>query len=141
MNSLQKRLSVSVVIPARNEAKNLYHLLPFFSSDIDEVILVDGHSTDGTIAVARELYPNIHIIEQTGMGKGDAMRAGFAACTKDVIVMFDCDGSADPTEIPRFVEAVAQGYDFAKGSRFVKGGGSTDITLLRNLGISAFVLW
>ncbi|GAC1364677.1 MAG: hypothetical protein NVS2B12_13080 [Ktedonobacteraceae bacterium] len=62
------------------------------------------------------------------------MRAGFAACTGDIIVMLDADGSADPREIPRFVEALIQGYDMAKGSRFIPGGGSDDITLVRRLG-------
>jgi glycosyltransferase involved in cell wall biosynthesis len=130
----KKKLSVSIVIPARNEAKNLRHFLPSIPADVKEIILVDGHSTDDTIAVAMALRPDIRIIRQTGRGKGDAMRVGFAACTQDVIVMLDGDGSADPMEIPRFVEALEKGYDFAKGSRFRKGGGSSDITLLRRLG-------
>lgn len=134
MQISQEKLNVSVVIPARNEAKNLYHLFPYIPPNLSEIILVDGHSTDDTIAVAQKLCPHIHIIRQEGIGKGDAMRVGFAACTQDVIVMLDSDGSADPTEIPRFVQALEQGNDFAKGSRFLKGGGSQDITLLRHLG-------
>jgi glycosyltransferase involved in cell wall biosynthesis len=134
MMSDQKKLSVSVVIPARNEAKNLCHFLPSIPPDVKEIVLVDGHSTDDTIAVARALRPDIRIIRQIGRGKGDAMRIGFAACTQDVIVMLDGDGSADPMEIPRFVEALEKGYDFAKGTRFRKGGGSSDITPLRRLG-------
>jgi glycosyltransferase involved in cell wall biosynthesis len=129
-----EKLNVSVVIPARNEAKNLYYLFSCLPPDISEIILVDGHSTDDTIAVAQKLCPDIHIIRQEGVGKGDAMRVGFAACTQDIIVMLDSDGSADPTEMPRFVEALAKGNDFAKGSRFLKGGGSDDITLLRRIG-------
>ncbi len=125
---------VSVVIPARNEADNLRHVLPLIPSIVSEVILVDGHSSDGTIAVAQELVPDIRIIRQTGKGKGDALRLGFEACTGDIIVMLDADGSAHPNEIPRFVEALMQGSDFAKGSRFVEGGGSHDITPLRRLG-------
>jgi glycosyltransferase involved in cell wall biosynthesis len=134
MHLKQKKLPVSIVIPARNEAKNLYHFLPSIPAGISEIILVDGHSTDDTIAVAQNLCPDIRIIRQVGNGKGDAMRAGFAACTQDVIVMLDSDGSADPEEIPRFVEALLQGSDFAKGSRFIKGGGSSDITPLRRMG-------
>ena len=125
---------VSVVIPARNEAKNLQHVLPHIPSLADEVILVDGQSADDTIAVAQQLFPEIHIIEQKGKGKGDALRVGFAACTGDIIVMLDADGSADPTEIPRFIEALVAGADFAKGSRFVAGGGSNDITFVRHAG-------
>jgi glycosyltransferase involved in cell wall biosynthesis len=134
MQLSQEKLPVSIVIPARNEAKNLYHFLPSIPAGIGEIILVDGHSTDDTIAVAQSLCPDIRIIRQVGKGKGDAMRAGFAACTQDIVVMLDSDGSADPEEILRFVEALVQGCDFAKGSRFIKGGGSTDITLLRRLG-------
>jgi glycosyltransferase involved in cell wall biosynthesis len=126
--------SISIVIPTRNEAKNLYHTLPKIPSIVTEVILVDGHSADDTIEVAKSIYPSIRILEQTGTGKGDAMRLGFANCTGDIIIMLDADGSAHPAEIYRFVEALMAGYDFAKGSRFVKGGGSDDLTWLRRLG-------
>jgi glycosyltransferase involved in cell wall biosynthesis len=125
---------VSVVIPARNEAQNLQHVLPHLPSIVTEVILVDGHSTDGTVAIAKQLLPTIQVVKQTGKGKGDALRLGFAACSGDIIVMLDADGSADPREIPKFVEALLKGNDFAKGSRFARGGGSHDITLLRRLG-------
>ena len=130
----QRYPRVSVVIPARNEAKNLQHVLPFIPSLVDEIVLVDGQSADDTIAVAQQLFPTICVIQQSGKGKGDALRIGFAACTGDIIVMLDADGSADPAEIPRFVETLIAGSDFAKGSRFVDGGGSHDITLLRRSG-------
>jgi glycosyltransferase involved in cell wall biosynthesis len=125
---------ISVVIPTRNEAPNLRHVLPYIPAIVSEVILIDGHSVDNTIAEAQRLIPSIKIIEQIGKGKGDALRAGFAACTGDIIVMLDADGSTDPAEIPRFVETLLQGNDFAKGSRFLKGGGSADITPLRRWG-------
>ena len=126
--------TTSVVIPARNEASNLQYVLPHIPPIISEVILVDGHSTDDTVAVAQQLLPTIHIVEQTGEGKGDAIRAGLAASTGDIVVLLDADGSTHPHEIPRFVEALMDGNDFAKGSRFAKGGGSHDITLLRSMG-------
>jgi len=125
---------ISVVIPTHNEARNLYQVLPHIPSIVSEVVLVDGHSTDDTVSVAQQLLPRIHIIKQAGKGKGNALQAGFAACTGDIIVMLDADGSTNPNEIPRFVEALHRGNDFAKGSRFVQGGGSNDITLLRGLG-------
>ena len=125
---------ISVVIPARNEAANLRHVLPELPSFVYEVILVDGHSTDDTIATARQQLPTIRVIEKVGKGKGDALRAGFAAATGDIIVMLDADGSADPHEIARFVEVLQAGNDFAKGSRYVKGGGSSDLTVLRSAG-------
>jgi glycosyltransferase involved in cell wall biosynthesis len=125
---------VSVVIPALNEAANLPHVFAKLPDDIYEIVLVDGNSTDGTAEVARELYPTVRIVGQTRRGKGNALQAGFDACTGDVIVMLDADGSADPQEIPRFVDVLVEGADFAKGSRFLAGGGSTDITGLRSLG-------
>lgn len=128
--------TISVVIPARNEAPNLRHVLPSIPKGVTEVILVDGHSSDDTIAEARRLLPSIRVLQQTGRGKGDALRIGFMASTSDIIVMLDADGSTDPTEITRFVDALMQGNDFAKGSRFLKGGGSADITLLRCWGNS-----
>lgn len=128
--------SVSVVIPAMNEAENLYHVLPLLPSIVSEVILIDGNSTDDTIAVAKQLLPSIRIIRQQGKGKGDALRIGFAACTGEIIVMLDADGSANPCEIPQFVDALIAGNEYAKGSRFLKGGGSADITPLRRSGNS-----
>lgn len=126
--------NISVVIPARNEAQNLQHILPKLPQIVTEVILVDGHSTDDTSKVARQLLPDIRILQQKGRGKGDAMSMGFAACTGDIIVTLDADGSANPAEIISFAEALMAGYDFAKGSRFIKGGGSRDITMLRSIG-------
>ncbi len=124
---------VSVVVPAKNEAANLRHVLPLLDESY-QVILVDGHSVDGTIEVAQELRPDITVVQQTRKGKGNALAAGFQAATGDIIVMFDADGSADPAEIPAFVAALVAGADFAKGSRFAPGGGSDDITLLRRTG-------
>jgi glycosyltransferase involved in cell wall biosynthesis len=131
------RATVSVVIPTLNEARNIAHVLPKLPAGVDEVVLVDGGSTDGTVEVARRLRPDLTIIQQTRRGKGNALACGFAAATGDIIVMMDADGSTHPAEISRFVEAlVKSGADFAKGSRFVPGGGSSDITSLRRVGNS-----
>ena len=126
--------NVSVVIPTLNEAENLPHVLTRIPDCVNEVILVDGHSTDGTTAVARQIRPDIRIIYQTGRGKGNALACGFRECSGNVIVMLDADGSTDQEEIPRYVEALRRGADFAKGSRFLEGGGSDDITGFRSLG-------
>src|SRR6478752_5823991 len=128
---------VSVVVPTRNEARNLEVVLPAIAAvrpAVHEIIVVDGNSVDGTIETAQRVLPWVKVITQTRKGKGNAMACGFAAATGDAIVMFDADGSADPAEIPAFVRALVAGADFAKGSRFVRGGGSDDITLLRKTG-------
>jgi glycosyltransferase involved in cell wall biosynthesis len=125
--------TVSIIIPARNEAKNLEIIL-LQLPDVHQVVLVDGHSVDGTIETARRIMPDIDVVQQTRKGKGNALACGFAAATGDIIVMFDADGSADPSEIPAFVQALVDGADVAKGSRFAPGGGSEDITGIRSLG-------
>lgn len=124
---------ISIVIPARNEARNLEHVLPELPQ-VHEVILVDGHSVDDTVETARRVMPGIKVLTQTRRGKGNALTCGFAAATGDIIVMFDADGSADPAEIPAYVDALKAGADFAKGSRFCAGGGSADITRIRAAG-------
>jgi glycosyltransferase involved in cell wall biosynthesis len=105
-----------------------------FPECVDEVVLVDGHSTDDTVAVAQSLMPNVRIVLQEGKGKGNALACGFAAARGNIIVMLDADGSTDPAEIPAFVAPLLDGADFAKGSRFAPGGGSVDITPWRDLG-------
>jgi len=129
---------VSVVIPTLNEARNLPHVFSRLPAELHEVIIIDGHSVDDTLTTARRLRPDVRIIMQTRKGKGNALACGFAAATGDVIVMLDADGSADPGEIPQFVQALLNGADFAKGTRFSKGGGSSDITRLRRLGNGIF---
>jgi glycosyltransferase involved in cell wall biosynthesis len=125
--------SVTIVIPARNEARNLERVLPTLPP-VHQVVLVDGHSLDDTIETARRVMPSIEIVQQTRRGKGNALVCGFAAATGDIIVMFDADGSADPAEIPAFVQALVDGADVAKGTRYARGGGSEDITHFRSAG-------
>jgi glycosyltransferase involved in cell wall biosynthesis len=134
--------SVSVVIPALNEARNLPHVLSNLPDGLHQVILVDGHSVDDTVAVARACRPDIEVVSQTRRGKGNALACGFAVVTGDIIVMLDADGSADPREIDRFVAALVDGADYAKGTRFADGGDSEDITTFRawgNRGLNGLV--
>jgi hypothetical protein len=129
-----RNTKVSVVVPAMNEEQNIGVVLGRLPEGLHEVILVDGNSQDKTIEAAERAYPGIRVLTQGGRGKGDAFRTGFAAVTGNLVVMLDADGSADPAEIPSFVEALEAGADFAKGSRFLEGGGSADLTTLRKLG-------
>ena len=133
------RPSITAIIPAMNERENLPHVLPRIPKIVDEVILVDGNSTDGTVEAARELLPSIRIVQQEGTGKGAALRTGFAAATGDIIVMLDADGSTDPAEIPAFVHVLLGGADFAKGSRFLHSAGTSDMPFHRRMGNGAFV--
>jgi glycosyltransferase involved in cell wall biosynthesis len=126
--------TVSLVIPARNEARNLGWVLEQVPPCVTELILVDGCSTDASCEMARHHWPSVRIISDDAHGKGSALRAGFEASTGDAIVMLDADGSMSATEIPRFLHFLDHGYDFVKGSRFVAGGGSFDITRLRRVG-------
>lgn len=127
---------ISVVVPAMNEARNLEILLPELVATVDchEVILIDGGSVDDTVATAQRVLPGIKVVHQTRKGKGNALAAGFAAVTGDIVIMFDADYSADPAEITRFVAALTEGADVAKGTRFTTGGGSVDITPIRAAG-------
>ncbi|WP_460354306.1 glycosyltransferase family 2 protein [Mycobacterium sp. ZZG] len=128
--------TVTVVLPVRNEARNLSYVARRMPP-VDEIVVIDGGSEDGTADVARALWPNATVIEQTRAGKGNALACGFQAATGDIVVMIDGDGSTDPAEIPRFVDALMAGADLAKGSRFSGGGGSDDITQIRRMGNKA----
>jgi glycosyltransferase involved in cell wall biosynthesis len=125
---------VTVVIPAKNEAANITWVLRHMPATVHEIVLVDGHSTDGTVEAATKERPDIVVTQEQQRGKGAALQAGFAAATGDIVVMLDADGSMQPAEIGRYVALLASGFDLVKGSRFMAGGHSTDITALRRFG-------
>ena len=136
--SLLRAARVSVIVPTLNEAANLPHVMPLIPDGVHEVILVDGNSTDDTITVARRLRPDVRVVLQDRRGKGNALACGFAAARGDIIVMLDADGSTDPREIPVYVRPLLDGADFVKGSRCLEGGGSSDLSIFRDLGNRAF---
>ncbi|MDD4923409.1 MAG: glycosyltransferase family 2 protein [Dehalococcoidales bacterium] len=111
--------AISVIICALNEAENLPHVLPGIPGWVDEILLVDGHSNDSTIEVAKTIRPDLKVIAQPGKGKGDALKFGFKNATGEIVVTMDADGSTDPADLPKYIEALINGYDFAKGSRFL----------------------
>ncbi|HEU4514589.1 MAG TPA: glycosyltransferase family 2 protein [Nocardioidaceae bacterium] len=129
-------LTVSVVIPTWNEAGNIARVLGQLSRFRD-VVIVDAFSDDGTVEVARGVRPDVRVVQRPPRGKGDALRAGFALATGDVIVTMDADGSMDPGEVDVFLAMMAVGFDLVKGSRLACGGGSHDITTTRLLGNAA----
>lgn len=125
--------TVTAVVPTLNEADNLRWLLPRLTA-VDEVVIVDGESTDGTVEIARLLRPDAVILVEPPTGKGTAMRTGMAAATSDVLIFLDADGSMDPAEFDAFLALICRGFDFVKGSRYACGGGSDDLTGLRSTG-------
>ena len=119
--------TVSVIIPARNEAGNIEAAVlrtPAMGAGV-ELIFVEGHSKDETWAEIQRVvaaYParKIKIIQQTGKGKGDAVRMGFAAATGDILMILDADLTMPPEELPKFYDVLAGGHaEFANGVRLV----------------------
>jgi len=130
---------ITLLIPTLNEGENLPRVMSNVPPIVSELLIVDGHSKDNTVKVAKELCPQVRIIYQKGKGKGDAIRFGIQEATGDIIVILDADASMDPGEIPGFITALVNGYDFVKGSRFLDGGGTLDMPLYRRLADRAFV--
>lgn len=120
-NGLAQKPRTTVLICTLNEESNLPYVLPIIPDWVDEVLLVDGHSSDRTVEVARQLRPDIRVVYQPGQGKGIALRHGVQEAVGDIVVTLDADGETHPADIPRFVKPLLAGYDFAKGSRLANG--------------------
>lgn len=133
---LARGLSVSLVIPTLDEEANLRRLLPTLPT-VCELVVVDGDSSDCSVDLVEQMRPDAIILQQPARGKGDALLCGFHACSGDIIVTLDADGSTDASELPVFIDALLGGADFAKGSRAI--GGSADLTRVRSLGNRALV--
>jgi glycosyltransferase involved in cell wall biosynthesis len=131
---------VSVIIPTLNEAKNLPYVLPNVPQWVEEIIIVDGFSKDGTPEVAKSLHAKVRVVQEGKRGKGNALRRGFTEAKGDIIVMLDADGSTLPSEIGRFVRELRDGADFVKGSRFLQGAGTSDMGWLRRAGNGGLTL-
>jgi ubiquinone/menaquinone biosynthesis C-methylase UbiE len=125
--SAGSRPSTTVVIPCRNERDNIepaVKRLPRFCADL-EIVFVEGHSKDGTLeeihrVVAAYPHLDIKVLVQPGRGKGDAVRAGFAAARGEVLMILDADLTTPPEWMPKFYEAIASGKgEFINGSRLV----------------------
>jgi len=127
---------ISVIIPTLNEEKNLPGVLEELPDYIDETIIVDGHSTDKTVEVAKKFGASIVYDD---VGKGSALRVGMKEAKGDIIIMMDADCSHIPREIGLLVAGIQSGFDICMGSRFIQGGGTEDMTLLRKFGNKFFV--
>ncbi len=121
INGNGHRPTVTMLMCTLNEESSLPHVLAQVPAWVDEVLLVDGRSTDRTVEIAERMLPGLRVVYQPGSGKGDALRFGVREATGDVVVTVDADGETDPSQAMSFVEALEQGYDFAKGSRLASG--------------------
>jgi len=128
LRALDQDLSVSVIVPCRNERGNIADAvkrIPQMGRET-EIIFVDGNSTDGTIEeIQRQIRENPQrkirlILQGRGIGKGDAVRKGFAAATGDCLVIQDADLTAPPEDLPKFFAALRDGKgEYINGSRLV----------------------
>jgi hypothetical protein len=120
-------LSVSVIVPARNERGNISGIVERIPrmGPADEIVFVEGHSSDGTWEAIQEIvarHPDrrIRAFQQSGRGKGDAVRTGFAAATGDLLMILDADLTVAPEDLPKFYRALTSGRgEFINGSRLI----------------------
>ena len=139
----QKRYSVSVVVPARNESGNIraaVERVPDMGSHT-EIIFVEGNSTDDTwdeiqrISSEYDGKRDIKIMRQDGRGKGDAVRKGYAAATGDILMILDADLTVPPEDLPKFYRAIATGKgEFVNGVRLVYPMEQEAMRTLNNIG-------
>ena len=131
---------ISIVIPTLNEAGNIRRLIPAIRRVLHgrrfEIIVVDGHSSDGTASRARKLGAEVIY---DGVGKGSALIKGIKASSGDIVVSMDADLSHRPNELLVLIAGIEAGYDICMGSRFLTGGGSDDMPLYRRFGNLMFV--
>jgi glycosyltransferase involved in cell wall biosynthesis len=133
-----KDLRISVVIPARNERESLPAVLKELSTkNLHEVLVVDGHSSDGTPDVVRNA--GFKVVAQDGRGYGAGVMTGMKIAAGDLVTFMDADGSYDPEAIPRMRALIEnEGYDVVFCSRYLPESGSDDDTFIRLTGNMIF---
>ncbi|MDE1860122.1 MAG: glycosyltransferase family 2 protein [Candidatus Micrarchaeota archaeon] len=136
-----QKVGVSVVIPTLNEGKNIGKVLQgvrrVLKGNNIEIIVVDGHSTDDTVELAKKHGARILYDNQ---GKGSALIKGLHAANGEIVISMDADLSHEPKELTLLVNSIAIGYDLCTGSRFIAGGSTEDMTFVRILGNKFFVM-
>lgn len=126
-------MKISAVIPTLEEAGCIEKVLSEIPKDIvDEIIVVDGYSKDGTADIVRKL--GYKVLMQEGQGYGNAFIQGAKAAGGDVVVLMDADGSQDPKDIPKLIKKLNEGYDCVFASRYTIESHSEDDTFVRSFG-------
>jgi dolichol-phosphate hexosyltransferase len=116
--------SYSIVVPARNEEKTIGNVLEVVRHMTDDLIVVDGQSSDETVVIARRY--GARVVQDNGRGKGDAVRVGLAQARYPITVLIDADGSHEPKDIPALVAPIVAGEaDLVMASRML--GGSEEL--------------
>jgi len=111
---------LSIIIPTKNEEKNIRDIIAKCKRYSDDIIVIDAHSEDKTQDLAKSLNTEVYLDNRKG--KGEAMRLGILKAKKDIIVFIDADGSHDPDDIPKIVSPILEGKaDHVSTSR-MKGG-------------------
>ncbi|XHH09180.1 MAG: glycosyltransferase family 2 protein [Candidatus Bathyarchaeia archaeon] len=131
--------NTTIIIPTLNEETNIKIIINELQSlGYSNILVIDGNSDDCTVEAAKKL--GVHVVNQDGKGKGTALRQAFnIAKLSDWVIMMDADGSMNPKEIALFLESLKNGADVVKGSRFMIGGHTNDMTLFRKFGNRVFV--
>ena len=139
----KSRMKVSIVIPTYNEEKNIKRVLSDIKKSdtkIEEIIVVDGNSTDRTVEIAKKFGAKVIYEKPEGrVGKGYALRLGMEKAKGDIIITMDADCSNLSKELGLLIEGIKAGFDVCMGSRFIQGGGSEDMPWYRRLGNKFFV--
>lgn len=141
MKNSKRKYKVTLIFPTRNESGCIGHVLQEVPRHlVDEILIVDGHSTDDTVRVAKKyLRPKAdRIVAQKGTGYGSAFIQGIKIAKGDVIIMMDADGSHNPSDIPFLLQKIDQGYEYVMSSRYAIGARSFDDTFVRWFGNQLF---
>jgi glycosyltransferase involved in cell wall biosynthesis len=131
-------MSTDLIVLTLNEIHGLKKIMPLVKKEwVNEIIIVDGGSTDGTVEEAKKM--GFRVISQEIKGHGGAILAGFNASTADNIVIFGPDGNHSPDEIPQLIEKIKEGYDQVIVSRFTKSSVNLDAGVIDRFGNRLFV--